>query len=74
VTKDKAAEAAFKEYRSWKKVNDQPMKSEGHGNTLVFTYLNKKGEPTGLNGKFPFAAGAVLVKGPSTTRAASRAG
>ena len=50
------------------------MKSEGHGNTLVFTYLNKKGEPTGLNGKFPFAAGAVLVKGPSTTRAASRAG
>jgi Cytochrome P460 len=62
VTKDKAAEAAFKEYKGWKKVNGQPVASASHGGTLVFTYLNKKGEPAAANGKFPFPAGSVLVK------------
>ena len=38
------------------------MKSESHGKTLVFTYLNKKGEPAASNGKFPFPAGSILVK------------
>ncbi len=62
ATKDKAAEAAFKQYKSWKKVNEQPVQSASHGGTVVFTYLNKKGEPAASNGKFPFPAGSVLVK------------
>ncbi len=62
MTKDKAAETAFKQYESWKKVNEQPAKSESHGNTVVFTSLNKKGEPAASNGKFPFPAGSLLVK------------
>jgi hypothetical protein len=62
VTKDPAAEAAFKQYKSWKKVNEQPVKSESHGNTLVFTYLNRKAEPAAASGKFPFPVGSVLVK------------
>jgi cytochrome P460 len=62
VTKDKAAEAAFKDYKSWKKVNEQPVKSASHGSTLVFTYLNKKAQPAAANGKFPFPVGSTLVK------------
>lgn len=62
TVKDKAAEAAFKEYKGWKKVNDQPVLSETHGNRWVFTYLNKKAAAAGLAGKFPFPRGAVLAK------------
>ena len=62
ATKDRAAETAFKQYKSWKKVNEQPVQSASHGGTVVFTYLNKKGEPAASNGKFPFQAGSVLVK------------
>jgi hypothetical protein len=36
--------------------------SATHGNTYVFTYLNKTAEPSGTQGKFPFPSGAVLVK------------
>jgi len=60
--KDKAAEATFKAYTGWKKVNDKPVLSETHGNRWVFTYLNKKAESAGLAGKFPFPEGAVLAK------------
>ncbi|MBI4607789.1 MAG: cytochrome P460 family protein [Candidatus Rokubacteria bacterium] len=59
---DKGAEATFKAYRGWKKVNDKPVLSETHGNRWVFTYVNRKAETAGLAGKFPFAPGAVLAK------------
>ena len=48
--KDSVAEAAFKQYKSWKKVNTEPVLSATHGNRYVFTYLNKKAEPSGLQG------------------------
>ncbi len=38
------------------------VRSATHGNRYVFTYLNKKAEPSGLQGKFPFPVGAVLAK------------
>jgi Cytochrome P460 len=59
--KDPVAEATFKEYRAWKKVNTQPVLSASHGNRYVFTYLNKAAEPSGLLGIFPFSKGAVLA-------------
>lgn len=59
---DTAAQAAFRQYKRWTKVNAAPVKSEPHGNTLVFTYVNKVAEGPALAGKFPFPAGAVLVK------------
>lgn len=59
---DKAAEAVFKAYKGWKKVNEKPGLSETHGNRWVFTYLNKPAEGPGLVGKFPFPPGAVLAK------------
>ena len=62
VTKDSAAEVAFKQYKSWKKVNAEPVKSASHGSTLVFTYVNKTAEPAATSGKFPFPAGSMLVK------------
>ncbi|MBI3637790.1 MAG: cytochrome P460 family protein [Candidatus Rokubacteria bacterium] len=62
VTKDTAAEAAFKDYKGWKKVNEQPVKSASHGNTVVVTYLNKKAEPAAMSGTFPFPAGSIVVK------------
>jgi len=60
--KDPVAEAAFKEYRTWKKVNTEPVLSASHGNRYVITYLNKVAEPSGLQGNFPFSKGAVLAK------------
>ena len=59
---DPVAESAAKQYKSWKKVNAEPVLSATHGNRYVVTYLNKTAEPSGLNGKFPFPAGAVLAK------------
>lgn len=59
---DRAAQAAFKQYRQWKKVNAEPVKSAAHGNTLVFTYVNKTAEGPAMKGQFPFPAGAALVK------------
>ena len=60
--KDPVAEAAFKQYKDWKKVNTAPVLSATHGNRYVFTYLNKTAEPAGLQGTFPFPVGAVLAK------------
>lgn len=62
AAKDPAAQATFKAYKGWKKVNEQPVPSQSHGGRLVFTYLNKKAEGAGLSGKFPFAEGAGLAK------------
>ncbi|HXG04072.1 MAG TPA: cytochrome P460 family protein, partial [Candidatus Binatia bacterium] len=62
AVQDEAAEAAFKAYKRWKKVNSEPVKSATHGNTLVFTYLNKTAEGPAMKGTFPFPPGAVLVK------------
>lgn len=62
AVKDPAAEAAFKQYKRWKKVNPDPVLSASHGNRYVFTYLNKTAEPAGLQGTFPFPKGAVLAK------------
>jgi hypothetical protein len=59
---DPVAEAAFKQYKEWKKVNTEPVLSASHGNRYVFTYLNKIAEPSGLRGNFPFSKGAVLAK------------
>src|SRR5262245_46184802 len=60
--KDLVAEATFKEYKAWRKVNTEPVLSASHGNRYVFTYLNKAAEPSGLRGNFPFSKGAVLAK------------
>jgi len=60
--KDKVAEATFKEYKGWTKVNEKPVMSATHGNTWVFTYVNKKSEGPALAGKFPLPAGAILAK------------
>jgi hypothetical protein len=62
AAKDPVAEAAFKQYKDWKKVNTAPVLSATHGNRYVFTYLNKTAEPAGLRGRFPFPKGAVLAK------------
>jgi len=62
VVKDPVAEAESKQYKEWRKVNTAPVLSATHGNRYVFTYLNKTAEPSGLQGKFPFPKGAVLVK------------
>ena len=62
AVKDKVAEATFKHYREWKKVNDKAVLSATHGNRWVFTYVNAKAETAGLAGKFPFPPGAVLAK------------
>lgn len=62
ATQDPAAQAAFKQFKSWKKVNAEPVKSETHGNTLVFTYISREAEAAAMSGKFPFADGSVLVK------------
>ena len=62
AVKDPVAEAAFKQYKKWKKVNTAPVLSATHGNRYVFTYLNKTAEPAGLQGRFPFPKGAVLAK------------
>jgi hypothetical protein len=59
---DPVAEAAFRQYKAWRKVNTEPVLSTSHGNRYVFTYLNKTAEPSGLQGSFPFANGAVLAK------------
>jgi hypothetical protein len=61
-SRTRPAEAAFKQYKRWKKVNQEPVLSATHGNRYVFTYLNKTAEPSGLQGKFPFPKGAVLAK------------
>jgi hypothetical protein len=62
AVKDPVAEAAFKRYKEWKKVNTAPVLSATHGNRYVFTYLNRTAEPAGLRGQFPFPKGAILVK------------
>lgn len=62
AAKDPAAQATFKAYKSWKKVNEKPVPSQSHGGRLVFTYLNKKAEGPGLSGTFPFPEGSVLAK------------
>ena len=62
AVRDAKAQATFKDYKSWKKVNTEGVLSATHGNRYVFTYLNKTAEPAGLNGKFPFPPGAVLAK------------
>jgi hypothetical protein len=62
AVKDPVATSTAKQYRSWKKVNDQPVLSATHGNRYVFTYINKAAEPSALNGRFPFPAGAILAK------------
>ena len=59
---DPVAEAAFKQYKEWKKVNTAPVLSAAHGNRYALTYLNKTAEPSGLQGRFPFPNGAVLAK------------
>lgn len=62
AVKDPVATSTAREYRNWKKVNDQPVLSATHGNRYVFTYINKTAQPAALNGKFPFPAGAILAK------------
>lgn len=62
AAKNPVAEQAAKAFKSWRKVNTEPVLSATHGNTYVFTYINKKAEPSALNGKFPFPAGSVLAK------------
>jgi hypothetical protein len=51
-----------RQFKDWNKVNAEPVLSATHGNRYVFTYVNKKAEPSALNGKFPFPVGSVLVK------------
>jgi hypothetical protein len=62
AVKDPVAEAAFNQYKVWKKVDTEPVLRASHGNRYVFTYLNKTAEPSGLQGSFPFSKGAVLAE------------
>ena len=59
---DPVAERTFREYTTWPKVSEAPVKSEGHGDRWVVTYLNPRGERAGLTGSFPFPEGTILAK------------
>ena len=45
------------------------MLSATHGNTYVFTYVNKTAAPAAERGKFPFPSGSVLFKEAFTAQA-----
>lgn len=56
------AEATFRDYRGWKRVNAAPLMSEAHNDTWVVTYLNPNAQGPALAGRLPFPPGAILVK------------
>ncbi len=59
---DPVATVTARQYRGWKKVNQEPVLSATHGNRYVFTYINRQAESAALSGRFPFPVGAVLAK------------
>ena len=60
--RDPVAEAAFREYKTWKQVSTAPIMSEAHNDTWVVTWVNAKAEAGATAGRFPLPEGAIVVK------------
>ena len=64
-------EKTFENWRSWTKVNQTPLLSEGHPNSYVYVYIDDLAKDTYLTVSAPFPECARIIKAKYTDQTAS---